>query len=291
MHNHQDAISKYMYSDDSHYKYNQNQAYRLQNQGMIQQEQQQMEFQKQKYQNIEQQEALIQYYVYEDFQNLINLLYSYQVVKRHFKSQPRHPAIILSKNKIMLQLSISNSIHSDLYQTNKSYQDQNILKKEKENVKSMIKKMRNDIQNNDLDKESEAYLELYIKYSMGDHIEFKQFELQKMNQDYNFNQGVLDKIFPQISYVDEQIKSLRQRKYYNIPSVQQIKIKAQEYERLTENKLLINYPLNNYNYRSPQKQDYHNFQLENPKYQFNQFTNISQSLISSSSQTQKKQQY
>ncbi|CAD8145164.1 unnamed protein product [Paramecium octaurelia] len=291
MHYQQDAISNYIYSGEYHQKYNQIQVYRQPNQRMQPEQQQQMELQQLKQKNIEQ-EALIQYYVYEDFQNLINLIYSYQAVKKHFKNHPGHPAIILSKNKIKLQLNISNSIHSDLYQTNKNSQDQTILKVQKQNVKSIIKKMGNDIQMNDLDKESQAYLEQYIKYSLGDYVELKQFELEKTNWDYNFNQGVLDKVLPQISYVDEQIRSLRQRKCYNIPTAQQIKLKAKEYERLTESKLLINYPQNSYNYRSPQRQDNQKFSQENAKQQFKQFTNISQSLIfSSGSRTQKQQQY
>ncbi|CAD8109095.1 unnamed protein product [Paramecium primaurelia] len=278
MQNQQDSLTPFInnsraYNFINNYDY----AYKQNNLKFMQSQNQEYEIQKQK-QNNDEEQVLIQYYVYQDFQNLINLLYSYQAVKNYFIDQPYHSAIILSRNKIILQLNISNSIHYDLQQTNKNTSGQDTLEKEKKNVKNILYNMKNDLNMKDLDNECLGYLNIYTQNSLAEYVQIKQIPLEQSNINYNFNQNVLDKVLPQISFLDEQIKQLRQRKQYHIPSESQIKQKAKEYQKITYNKLLINYPRNNYNLRSPSKQDYMSFQYEiekSPKKQ----SNISKSQI------------
>ncbi|CAD8118857.1 unnamed protein product [Paramecium primaurelia] len=61
----------------------------------------------------QQEKALIEYYVYEDIQNLINLLYSRKAIHEYFQNDPNNPIVILSNNKVILQLNLSSGIHKD----------------------------------------------------------------------------------------------------------------------------------------------------------------------------------
>ncbi|CAD8130923.1 unnamed protein product [Paramecium sonneborni] len=77
-------------------------------------------------QNVKQEEALIEFYVYQDLQNLINLLFSREAVLEHLQNDQNNPMVTLSNNKVILQFNLSSGIHQDLknqYQHNRQLSD------------------------------------------------------------------------------------------------------------------------------------------------------------------------
>ncbi|CAD8124546.1 unnamed protein product [Paramecium sonneborni] len=235
-HHHKDEISNLMNRQQNQYRaYSQN-PQMFYNQTMISPQKKQVQTELLLQTNNEQQ-ILIQYYVYQDFQNLINLLYSLEAVKNYFQNQPNHPLITLSRNKIILQLNISNTIHYDQYVSHKSSSNIKTLNDQKENVQKMIKNIKLD-----LDFECQNYLDSYQENSLKQIVTINQIQQQKSFQNYNFNQNILQSIIPQISIVDQRIQLLRQSKQSYIPSESEVKQKAKEYQQLTLNKLSINYP-------------------------------------------------
>ncbi|CAD8178957.1 unnamed protein product [Paramecium pentaurelia] len=133
----------------------------------------------------------IQYYVYEDLQNFVNLLYSLIAVKEYFKENPSHPMIFICRNKIILQLNISNSIHTDLinyallnnnqikYQFDliiiQKYIEVSFIKRKK-NAKKIINQFKLL-----LGDEYQLHVDNYISNSLNDELSMKLLSIEKLD--------------------------------------------------------------------------------------------------------------
>ncbi|CAD8167788.1 unnamed protein product [Paramecium octaurelia] len=198
-----------------------NQAMSLQSKQCYKQQQQQLEDQ-----------ALIQYYIFEDYQNLINLIYSLQTVNEFFKDDPDNEMVILCRNKVINQLNLSNAIHHDIQET---YKDQNyryFIKQEKQKVKELVSHLPPDIQNS-------IYLQMYGKNSLTENIQSTHQELEKMNS--SFNNKVVSQIFSSMHIVDQKVSQIQSQKHYIVPSSNDVLEKAKQYQNLTQIKLDASY--------------------------------------------------
>ncbi|CAK83658.1 unnamed protein product, partial (macronuclear) [Paramecium tetraurelia] len=178
-------------------------------------------------------QAEIQYYIYQDLQNIINLIQSRKAVLEHFKNDPNHGMITQSNNKLILQLNLSNAIHSEQQQIYKE-QPQLIefLQKERNKAYEILEKI---IDNNDQLLNSNQNNDYFIPYYLQKYKlryakqEFKledQFPLQDTNQVAKFDEGVLQNMISSISNVDNQIQQIRMNKSYRVPDPNEIQLKA-----------------------------------------------------------------
>ncbi|CAD8060829.1 unnamed protein product [Paramecium primaurelia] len=213
-----------------------NDQYQNQRNQMMYQRLTQTQTQTQSYQKEQlQDQAQIQYYIFEDFQNLINLLYSLQTVSEYFKNDPNNEIVTLCRNKVISQLNISNLIHYDIQQNYKDPKYQQLIKREKQKVKEIISQLPYPIQNS-------KYLNLYYQNSLSDQIKCKQQQLEKINIAPNFNQQVVSQIFSSMQLIDRNLGQIKQQNYYPIPTKNDILAKAEQYEILTQSKLESNFP-------------------------------------------------
>ncbi|CAK57393.1 unnamed protein product (macronuclear) [Paramecium tetraurelia] len=83
-----------------------------------------------------------QFYVDENQQNFINLLYSLRIVNEHFKGQKKPPMVIICRNKVILQINLSNSIHYDLGSQKDTGE---MLAKEKNNAMNILNQLEPDL--------------------------------------------------------------------------------------------------------------------------------------------------
>ncbi|CAD8198208.1 unnamed protein product [Paramecium pentaurelia] len=187
-------------------------------------------------QSFKEEQALIQYYVYQDLQNFINLLYSMKAIQQYFANEPNHPAITLSINKVILQLNISNSIHYDLDKEHKGIQAQHCIIEERYKVQNMLKSFYNEFGQG-----QQQLINNYIQNSLQQKVSIKQLALQQ-TQDFVFNQNLLNQLIPQVEVIEQQIQHIKQAKYYRIPDQQEIKNKAIDFQNQTKYKLQNIYP-------------------------------------------------
>ncbi|CAD8102346.1 unnamed protein product [Paramecium sonneborni] len=181
----------------------------------------------------QQQQAQTQYFVYQDLQNIINLLYSLQAVNKFFKDQGQddHPMIKLSRNKVILQLNLSNAIHYDLLSQEESLK---ILKQAKIEALSILTQLEPEL------KEFENFIKIYKENCFSSKIVLNPQNLEKTELEANFNQNVLSKILSSIQSVDQEIKALQQSDY-KVPDAKEVKKKANEYKKLTIQSLQNNF--------------------------------------------------
>ncbi|CAK73912.1 unnamed protein product (macronuclear) [Paramecium tetraurelia] len=187
------------------------------------------QLQQQQQPNLEEEQAIIQYYVYEDFQNFLNLLYSFQAVKEFFKKNPEHILIKISENKLLTQMNLSNSIHYDLQMTSKHPKQIECLQKNKKALKSQIREV--------CPQEFEKEIKFYEEYCLNEKVSIKRLELKATQLKANFNEGVLQQILPQIQTVENKVNYIRKNKKYQIPSIQDMKKIAEQYKDQTNQKL------------------------------------------------------
>ncbi|CAD8179347.1 unnamed protein product [Paramecium pentaurelia] len=209
--------------------------------------------QQQQHQMLEyqQEEAQIIYNLYQDLQNLINLLYQRKAVVDHFQNDPIDPMVIVSNNRIIQQLNISSRIHQNLQQQqfkNQIYLYIN-LKKEMMNAIWTLKNVsfifesqvetKNQKKNN-IDDPIKVYFNQYIfSYYLGQFI-YNHFELQKTN----FQVQSYEQFLTSILTIDPQINSVRHRDYQK-PTHKQLIQRAEECYDKTKEKLNQIYPLKN----------------------------------------------
>ncbi|CAD8163628.1 unnamed protein product [Paramecium pentaurelia] len=194
-----------------------------------QQQQQQKQF------NQQEEQALILFYIYEDFQNFLNLLYQFIIVKEQFKTDPKNILVSICENKLITQMNLSNSIHYDLSKNQKNSDLISFLKKNKNDIKQNIRS----VCPTKCDKEIDKYIQYYENFCLSENVQINNMELKPTQLKVNFNEEVLQKIFPQIQAMDNRINQIRQTQNYNIPSYDQIKSKAQQYQQETLSKLKI----------------------------------------------------
>ncbi|CAD8162474.1 unnamed protein product [Paramecium pentaurelia] len=216
---------------------------------------QQQQCQTQNYRLSEKQEqAQIQYYIYEDLQNIINLIYQRNAILEYFRDDPGHDMVILSNNKLILQLNLSSSIHFDQTQYYKKQQSQlyKFLQDERQKAYKILEKLFDDNdqtknyksnQKINLDdhlnknKEIKDYLKKYKQDYEKQDFSLNQFKQQPTNLVPKFNEGVLSKIISSIQTVDSQVDQIRNTQYYKTPNQYEIQSKAKQYQENTKIKL------------------------------------------------------
>ncbi|CAD8127815.1 unnamed protein product [Paramecium sonneborni] len=195
------------------------------------------------YQSQIQQQSEIRYYVYQDLQNIINLIYSRNAVLEHFKNDPNHPMVTLINNKMLLQLNLSNTIQLD--QTQQYQRDSNLfdfLKQERMNANRILK---NVIFNQKKDSIQTALIEYSNDYQNGNFKLNKQYKLQETGLVAKFDESVLSKILSSIQNVDYKINQLRNGQIYDVPKELDIIKKAENYQIQAKQLLQINFHLIN----------------------------------------------
>ncbi|CAD8101198.1 unnamed protein product [Paramecium primaurelia] len=180
-----------------------------------------------------QNQILIQFYVYQDLQNFVNLLYSLKEVNDFFKEQKNHAMVKLCRNKVILQMNLSNCIHYDLTQQNGS---SGILLDEKKNAASLLKQLEPELE------EFQLYIQWYQTNCLNKNVNLKQQHLEDIQIVANFNQNVLSQIIPAINSIDEQVKNLQGQKQFITPSINQIREKAIKFKDHTKESLGKNFP-------------------------------------------------
>ncbi|CAD8062915.1 unnamed protein product [Paramecium primaurelia] len=198
-------------------------------------------------QSEKQEQAQIQYYIYEDLQNIINLIYQRNAILEYFRDDPGHDMVILSNNKLILQLNLSSSIHFDQTQYYKKQQPQlfQFLKDERQKAYKILEKLFDDndqtknYKNDHLNKNKEIkdYLKKYKQFYENQDFILNQFKQQPTNLVPKFNEGVLSKIISSIQTVDSQVDQIRNTQYYKTPNQQEIESKAIQYQENTKMKL------------------------------------------------------
>ncbi|CAD8105606.1 unnamed protein product [Paramecium sonneborni] len=236
-----------------------------------------------------QEQAQIQYYIYEDLQNIINLIQQRDAVIEYFKNDCAHEMVTLCNNKLILQLNISSSIHYDqTQQYRKQPELLKILKKERENAYKILEKFigNNDqkINSNGKQKNNGSVLndlQQYRNNYKDQKFELNQFKQQQTNLVPKFHEGVLSTIISSIQSVDSQVDQVKKTKYYKIPHFEDIQEKAIKYYKTTQQKLKINFP-------KLLSQDNQMSQQDNQKFNQSNVINIAQknSEIQGKEQTQ-----
>ncbi|CAK92234.1 unnamed protein product (macronuclear) [Paramecium tetraurelia] len=206
-------------------------------------------------------QAEIQFYIYSDLQNLINLIYSREAVLEYFKNDPNHSMITQSNNKLILQLNLSNAIHIDQQQI---YKEQpqlfEFLQKERNKAYKILEKIidNNDQLQNDHQKNDDVipkYLKEYKQQYAKQEFKWESFPLQKTNQVAKFDEGVLQKMISSIQNVDNQIEQIRMNKSYRVPDQNEIQLKANDYYKMTQALLKENFPIKNPQVNQMKKQE------------------------------------
>ncbi|CAD8190564.1 unnamed protein product [Paramecium octaurelia] len=205
-------------------------------------EQQQQQIQIQKLNQKQQEEVQsIRYYLYDSLQFLINLLYSSKAVNEHFENDPQHPMRIIARNKITLQLNLSNSIQFDQSFQYKSDPKLNqVLQIEKQNAKKLLEQLPPEFK-----LEFENYLEIYQSSSLDQNIEMRSLNMEQTNIETKFDSNVLQSIINSIQQVDKTTQQFREQKVYKIPNIQDIITNANNYYQKTKYSLVKNYPNQN----------------------------------------------
>ncbi|CAD8089259.1 unnamed protein product [Paramecium sonneborni] len=203
----------------------------------------QQEEQTQRYKSQLEAQAQIQYYVYQDLQNVVNLLYSMKAVIQYFKEDPQHPMIDLCNNKLVLQLNLSNGIHQDLLQQCQNTELFQFLDKQKQNAQKMLDQILSQMFGQEKLKEQLCLVESYKNNCLGKNFQWRQYEQKQTNLPVQFNEQVLKKIINSIQFIDNKINQVGQNGELKQPIVGEIQYIAQQYEQLTQNKLQLNFPL------------------------------------------------
>ncbi|CAD8084377.1 unnamed protein product [Paramecium sonneborni] len=181
---------------------------------------------------------LIRFYIYENFQFLINLISSLKAVNEHFINDPQHPMKIIARNKIVLQLNLSNCIQYDQqYQYQSDSKLNQILQQEKQNAQQLLEQL-----SPELKEEFKNYFDIYKTNSLNQNIQICSQNLEQTNLDAKFNQDVLQSIISSIQSVDQTTKEFREQKIYNKPNIQDVFEKSQNYYEKTKQQLNINFP-------------------------------------------------
>ncbi|CAD8127813.1 unnamed protein product [Paramecium sonneborni] len=208
-----------------------------------------------------QQQLEIRYYVYQDLQNIINLIYSRNAVLEHFQNYPNHPMVTLSNNKLLLQLNLSNAIQLD--QTQQYQRESNLsnyLKQERQKAYTILNKViietksshQNSsqiIKNNEIelgyvnneDSIQTALIEYSNDYKNGNFKLNKQYKLQETGLVGKFDESVLSKIISSIQNVDSKINQLRNGQRYDPLTEEDILQTAKKYKKNAEKKLKENF--------------------------------------------------
>ncbi|CAD8094686.1 unnamed protein product [Paramecium sonneborni] len=184
----------------------------------------------------------IQYYIYEDLQNLVNLLYSFKAVNEHFKNNLKHPMITVSRNKIILQLNLSNGIYLDLQQQYQKNPFKYVLLEEKKNALKIINQFAQA-----LGIDYQSYIDYFKSNSLSEIISFKQQNLEKVTFSGSSNSQQTTNIFLQTQKNEKIFSHWINSKTYNSKSFDSFIFKAISYKQLTEIKLLSNFPISNQN--------------------------------------------
>ncbi|CAD8129470.1 unnamed protein product [Paramecium sonneborni] len=200
-------------------------------------QQQQVQIQKLS-QKQQKEEQLIRYYLYENLQYFINLIYSLKAVNQHFINDPQHPMKILARNKIVLQSNLSNCIQYDQSSQYQSDPQLNqVLQQERQFAKQLLEQL-----SPELKEEFQSYLKIYKNNSLNQNIQVHQQKLEQTNLDSKFNQKVLQSIIDKIFLVDETTGQFSGQKTYNSPTIQDIIQKAENYSEKTRQQLEIHFP-------------------------------------------------
>ncbi|CAD8127817.1 unnamed protein product [Paramecium sonneborni] len=195
-----------------------------------------------------QQQSEIRYYVYQDLQNIINLIYSRNAVLEHFQNYPNHPMVTLINNKILLQLNLSNTIHFCLQQENQKNRNlSNFLIQQRMNANRILKNVidsnkqqknqsliyqNNQKQMNSLENELQKYKYFYESQNF----QLNQFQLQETGLAAKFDESVFPKIF------DQQINQLNNGQLQDITSEKDIIKRAELQQQKVINNLYQRYP-------------------------------------------------
>ncbi|CAD8090408.1 unnamed protein product [Paramecium primaurelia] len=186
----------------------------------------------------QQEEQLIRYYIFENLQYFINLIYSLKAVNEHFQNDPQHPMKIIARNKIVLQSNLSNSIQYDQqYQYKSDSKLYQVLQQEKLNAKQLLEQL-----SPELKEEFQSYIDAYKTYSLNQNIQMCSQNLEQTNLQSKFDQKVLQSVINSISSVDQTTQQFKEQKIYNRPKMQDVILKAQNYYEKTKQQLDINFP-------------------------------------------------
>ncbi|CAD8116586.1 unnamed protein product [Paramecium primaurelia] len=188
-----------------------------------QQQQQQKQF------NQQEEQALILFYIYEDFQNFLNLLYQFIIVKEQFKTDPQNILVSICENKLITQMNLSNSIHYDLSKNQKNSDLISFLKKNKNDIKKNIRS----VCPTKCDKEIDKYIQYYENICLSENVQIYNMELIPTQLKVNFNEEVLQKIFPQIQAKYNNSTKEDKPKITNLPRLYQIKSNSYQYQQDT----------------------------------------------------------
>ncbi|CAD8185231.1 unnamed protein product [Paramecium octaurelia] len=175
-----------------------------------------------------------QFYVYEDLQNFINLLYSLKVVNEHFKGQKNLPMVKICRNKVVLQMNLSNSIHYDLGSQKDTAE---ILAKEKNQAMNILNQLEPELN------EFQDYIKWYKENCLSQNIHLEQQKLEDTNMAANFNQNVLSQIIPAINSMDQKVQNVQDQEKFIAPELNQIKEKAKKYQDFTRESLQKNHQI------------------------------------------------
>ncbi|CAD8165019.1 unnamed protein product [Paramecium octaurelia] len=222
-------------------------------------------------------QAQIQYYVYQDLQYVINLLYQMKAVAQHFKNS-EHTMVKLCNNKLMLQLNISFGIHLDqLQQSQRNETNFYFLKAQKNNafmiLESIIQKMSDN--EKELLKEQLECIQNYMTNCLGPQYNWRQYQLKATNMTPQFNDQVLQQLINSIQQVDNQVTHIKENSNSSFP-LEQIERTAQQFERKTQEQLNRNFPnLNNSNFNMQENElsQVDNLNISYPKNQWNKQNN------------------
>ncbi|CAD8062979.1 unnamed protein product [Paramecium primaurelia] len=182
-----------------------------------------------------QDQALIQYYIFEDYQNLINLIYSLQTVNDYFKDDPNNEMVILCRNKVISQLNLSNTIHQDIQETYKNSNYQQFISKEKQKVKEMVSHLPPNVKDS-------IYLQMYKQNSLSEKIISSYQRLEEMDITPNFDNQVVSQIFSSMQLIDQKVNQIQSQNHYTVPSYKDVIEKAKQYQNLTQQKLEVSIP-------------------------------------------------
>ncbi|CAD8052180.1 unnamed protein product [Paramecium sonneborni] len=173
----------------------------------------QIQSQQQKSKNTEMnsQQEYIKYTVRQDFLNVIGIAVDYNTVLEKFQNDTKQDELLkVMQNRLILQVNLSNSIHSDLYhQFKNSPNMQQLLKAEKEQAKKNLKLL-------DQEKFYQATIVLLKKYEencLVDQPIIKHEALNLITCQPQFNPETIGKVIGSINTTDQKYQDIQNGKF------------------------------------------------------------------------------
>ncbi|CAD8130718.1 unnamed protein product [Paramecium sonneborni] len=211
------------------------------------------QIQQQQYtQKLDQTQMEIQYYIYQDLENVLCLLGELEQTIKTFKDIEDKSYIPIAQNKTILQANLSFGIHFDQYsQHNKKYGD--FLKQCNEKAERIFKECVSDLDlfqiyeqdgKKIIDPKIQDIYNFYLKKSLKAEKNFDQLPLLPISREAQFIPDVVVKVIGGIQTVDNQLQKVRNGTYTS-PTTDIIKDKIRKRQVYCKQQLEKNFNLVN----------------------------------------------